>query len=383
MIITCPNCATRYTVNAASFPATGRTVKCARCAQTWYALPADEAEIDLETPDAVESPVNDDDPPDTDPPAMETSGAVSQPVAAPSADDIPVADTGEPAEVEAISDDDGEIMAFEPADDMAQGDENVETGSDAETVFDPDEPQTIDPADTDLDFTDVAEDEDAVKAEAADIDDDDVSDGDVGDDDRQRDAAAIVDDDDDIAGAPAPSGAPTELAARARHAARRFVQRKSSGAAPASMAHRIKAMAVGGMVAGLVAGIIYREDVVRSVPSLAGLYGLVGYEINLRGLAFEDVTPVQEMTQGIPVLRIAGAIRNVTDTALSVPPVRLSLTSLSGQEIYFWTIKPAVEVLEAGQSAKFNSVLSAPPRAAAGVAVRFVNPDGVRIGLAQ
>jgi predicted Zn finger-like uncharacterized protein len=37
MILTCPACQTRYTVDATKFPPQGRTVRCARCGNTWHA----------------------------------------------------------------------------------------------------------------------------------------------------------------------------------------------------------------------------------------------------------------------------------------------------------------------------------------------------------
>lgn len=36
MILTCPNCDTRYSVDGAKFPAAGRTVRCAKCGHSWH-----------------------------------------------------------------------------------------------------------------------------------------------------------------------------------------------------------------------------------------------------------------------------------------------------------------------------------------------------------
>jgi predicted Zn finger-like uncharacterized protein len=36
MILTCPSCDTRYSVDAAKFPPTGRTVRCAKCGLSWH-----------------------------------------------------------------------------------------------------------------------------------------------------------------------------------------------------------------------------------------------------------------------------------------------------------------------------------------------------------
>lgn len=54
MILTCPSCQTRYTVDAAKFPPQGRDVRCARCGNVWHAEP--QAEVSPE-PEIVAAPV--------------------------------------------------------------------------------------------------------------------------------------------------------------------------------------------------------------------------------------------------------------------------------------------------------------------------------------
>lgn len=62
MILTCPQCATRYQTDAARFPAAGRNVRCAKCGHVWHQLgpapePDPEAEVIVqETPPEPPAP---------------------------------------------------------------------------------------------------------------------------------------------------------------------------------------------------------------------------------------------------------------------------------------------------------------------------------------
>lgn len=62
MILTCPQCATRYQVDGAKFPPTGRNVRCAKCGHVWHQLgpveePDPDAEIEVHEPTAAPKPV--------------------------------------------------------------------------------------------------------------------------------------------------------------------------------------------------------------------------------------------------------------------------------------------------------------------------------------
>ena len=59
MILTCPQCATRYQTDAAKFPAEGRRVRCAKCSHIWHQnalAPEPEPGIELTQPGAVAAP---------------------------------------------------------------------------------------------------------------------------------------------------------------------------------------------------------------------------------------------------------------------------------------------------------------------------------------
>jgi predicted Zn finger-like uncharacterized protein len=50
MIVTCPECSTRYLVDPRNLGATGKMVRCASCAHTWYQTPPDDAPQRVDVP---------------------------------------------------------------------------------------------------------------------------------------------------------------------------------------------------------------------------------------------------------------------------------------------------------------------------------------------
>jgi predicted Zn finger-like uncharacterized protein len=56
MILTCPSCDTRYSVDGAKFPAAGRTVRCAKCGHSWHQPGESEAVAEPAPPEAAPAP---------------------------------------------------------------------------------------------------------------------------------------------------------------------------------------------------------------------------------------------------------------------------------------------------------------------------------------
>jgi predicted Zn finger-like uncharacterized protein len=55
MILTCPDCATRYVVDEQRIPPQGRAVRCAACGSRWTAMPEEPADLALEAFPALEA----------------------------------------------------------------------------------------------------------------------------------------------------------------------------------------------------------------------------------------------------------------------------------------------------------------------------------------
>lgn len=76
MILTCPNCDTRYSVDGSRFPPQGRTVRCAKCGHSWHQ--AAEVEPPAEADSAAEPVVA----PVPEAPAPAAAGAAPSPTRA-------------------------------------------------------------------------------------------------------------------------------------------------------------------------------------------------------------------------------------------------------------------------------------------------------------
>ncbi|HEY4774313.1 MAG TPA: hypothetical protein VIH40_05785, partial [Xanthobacteraceae bacterium] len=127
--------------------------------------------------------------------------------------------------------------------------------------------------------------------------------------------------------------------------------------------------ALAGVVIGLVLG---RTDVVRILPQTASLYAAIGLAVNLRGLAFEGVKAATETQDGLPVLVVEGAIRNVTRETIELPRLRFAARGATG-ELHAWTAQPGRVLLAPAQAQPFQTRLASPPSDSQEVLVRFVS----------
>jgi len=159
-------------------------------------------------------------------------------------------------------------------------------------------------------------------------------------------------------------GAASGLRRRARIAVRRHKPQLPRLTAPRAAA----------ALAGVLIAIVYaRDNVVRMLPQTASLYALVGLPVNLRGLVFQDVKTTLDSQDGMPVLLVEGAVRNVTGAPVEVPRLRFAVRNDAANEIYAWTAMPEQNVLPPGEVQAFHTRLASPPADGRQVLVRFFN----------
>jgi predicted Zn finger-like uncharacterized protein len=144
------------------------------------------------------------------------------------------------------------------------------------------------------------------------------------------------------------------------------VSKPASGKAFISLPTACAAM--GALVLALV---IWRVEVVRLLPQTATFYGMVGLEVNLRGLTFKDVRITTETVEGKPVLVIEGVIVGEAKKPVELPRLRFSVRDAQGAEIYAWNAVLEQPVLKPGERAWFKSRLASPPPEGRNIDVRF------------
>jgi hypothetical protein len=145
---------------------------------------------------------------------------------------------------------------------------------------------------------------------------------------------------------------PVPAAPRAVHAARRW---------PKILA------AVAGAV---LAGVILRAPIMAALPHARGLPAEVAM------LEFQNVKSQTVELRGSDALLVEGTIVNHGANAVSLPAIRITLRSSSGDAVTSWLVEPAVDGLAPGASVGFRSALAAPPPDAARVTLNLAAREG-------
>jgi predicted Zn finger-like uncharacterized protein len=295
MLITCPNCATSYDVSGASLGAEGRSVRCVRCQEVWFATPTAAPAAAGGFAGAAVS-------------AYQHGAASAAPGPEP---DAPVDDT---AAEDAFSDVDDNLAAR--AADRAHVEYDGPSALDDVAGIDAHDSPPLAP--------------------------------------EPGDAAAT---------APMPGEDIESIAAR--RARRETVGTGRRRLRPSLTMLIVVLIAVNGVLLG------WRTDVVRLMPQTAPLFAAIGLPVNLRGLAFEDVTTSIETSENVPVLLVKGRITNISRQPHDVTRLRFAMRNAAGNEVYAWTSLPGRSVLPPGESAPFETRLASPPADGQSVVVRF------------
>lgn len=143
-----------------------------------------------------------------------------------------------------------------------------------------------------------------------------------------------------------------------------FLRRQSELIAHLPLARlRRTARVAGAVTLCALIGLFYfgRVQLVERMPSLAGVYSVLGLGVNVVGLDFSNVTAQRALRNGKEVLIVSAQIVGLMPEPVAVPPVMVTLLGPSGLAIYEWSVTPAVRDLMAGERSSFDTQLTLPP----------------------
>jgi hypothetical protein len=130
--------------------------------------------------------------------------------------------------------------------------------------------------------------------------------------------------------------------------------------------HGLAALAIGASVLG--AAIILGAPIVSALPLIRSITGLPapGDALVIRAVESRSIRILGE-----DGLVVSGEIVNRTDAEVALPPVRVSLETDSGREVYAWTVTPTRDRVAAGGTIGIRSILGKAPEGAARVSLSF------------
>jgi predicted Zn finger-like uncharacterized protein len=342
MIVSCPNCSTRYVLDATVLRPPGRHVRCARCQTTWFQEPALDLGAEAMIPENDRAPVSD------------KSRMLPPParIGAAAHHDREVADAG------GYQDRQRDL-----ARDLAR---DLPRDSGRDIVRDPPQRNIVREA---LGHDDYAPQQPVTREISRDALRDMGRDVTRRDNDRGRFEPAPAIHSSDIAFDEPVRHEPA--LDRGRNVApdpRRDDKVKRSGSSGWLIG--------GGMILALIAGGAFvadsmHEDISRAYPFTKGIYSLLGYQQSVRGLDFADISFAREIENGVTVLAIRGQIVNASDRELPVPKVEVTVRDQDKQQLFKWSFPPDSAKIAPKSRAPFSTRLESPPPEAWDLDIRF------------
>jgi|GEM_PF-4988981 len=125
---------------------------------------------------------------------------------------------------------------------------------------------------------------------------------------------------------------------------------------------------IGGVMASVV---LFPEHVVEAMPGTAAYYEQVGVTVGQDPLGFEKVTYEWLKRGGKSVLEVRGDVVNLTNAALNVPLLHITVRDDQSAEIAKTVAIITKEPLQAATKTAFTLEFISPPKSISGIELRF------------
>lgn len=130
------------------------------------------------------------------------------------------------------------------------------------------------------------------------------------------------------------------------------------------------------MVLLLVAAGVFRMNIAHLWPSTAGAYAFARMPVNNVGLVVEDLKAEPTMQNGHAAITITGVLRNITDHAVTTPPLRVALLNKNEKRVAGKLAAAADPLIPPSQTRHFSVTLLDPPRTANTLEIGFALEPG-------
>lgn len=117
--------------------------------------------------------------------------------------------------------------------------------------------------------------------------------------------------------------------------------------------------------------VVFREAVVRAVPSTAATYKAIGLPVNRVGLTIEGVHAEPALQDGHAALSVSMTVRNVEDHPIDSPPLSIVLLNAQGKRVGGQIVRPANPRIAPGEQKFFATAILDPPLTAHDLEVTF------------
>lgn len=173
--------------------------------------------------------------------------------------------------------------------------------------------------------------------------------------------------------APPDDSPPNPAQKKAQSKLRQRQQAIIDGLPVARLSRVLRVVGIGMLLAVVSGGLLFRTEIVRMVPDLAGLYSAIGLRVNVVGLEFSEVTTLLSRRGEGDVMTVNATIHGVEPRRVVVPPVVVTLLGDDGGPVYAWSIAPKQGDLEPGEVIGFSAELASPPAGARQVRLSFAD----------
>lgn len=140
-------------------------------------------------------------------------------------------------------------------------------------------------------------------------------------------------------------------------------------------------IALGVIVAGICAGLFFgRVPLVTAYPPAAKLFMMVGLKVDILGHGLVLKAPKAKMvvSGGNRQLIIEGEIENTLDDTVEIPMLKGSLRNTQGIDIHVWGFKAGEDRILPGETLKYKTEVTNPPRGATELHVTFAKQDEIK-----